>query len=130
MTATEFKVKIASLLFGLGSWITITGFWAEIPILTEEVVEGWALSSQLTLFIQAANIGPLLYIFGKRFNLCDEISATHVQMVIGVISCLVLIFLWKTTLFILGSERSVYLLVAAFGLSLLDCTSSVTFLPL
>jgi len=128
--ASENLVKIASLLFGLGSWITITGFWQEIPILTEQVPEGWALSSQLTLFIQAANIGPIMYIVGRNFKFCDEVSATHAQMVIGVICCFVLIFLWKSTVFILGDHRSVYLLFSAFGLSLLDCTSSVTFLPL
>ena len=121
---------MASLLFGLGSWITITGFWQEVPILTEEVAEGWALSSQLTLFIQAANVGPILYIIGYKFKLCNEVSATHAQMFVGVISCLVVIFLWKSTMLILGEDRSVYLLVSAFGLSLLDCTSSVTFLPL
>jgi riboflavin transporter 2 len=130
MLSSETKVKIASLLFGLGSWITITGFWQEVPILTDEVAEGWTLSSQLTLFIQAANIGPILYIIGHKYHLCNEVSATHTQMVVGVISCFILIFLWKTTVFVLGADRSVYLLVSAFGLSLLDCTSSVTFLPL
>lgn len=123
------KVKIASLLFGLGSWITITGFWAELPLLTDSLPEKWNLSSQLTLFIQAANIGPLIYWICRVYKICSEVTATHIQMVLGVISCFVLIFFWNQTIYIFNGERSLPLMMAAFGLSILDCTSSVTFLP-
>ena len=122
-------VKFASLLFGLGSWITITGFWAELPLLTHYLPEKWTLSSQLTLAIQLANVGPLIYCLGKRcFAWCNDVTATHVQMVIGVASCLLPIFHWNYTLMIDARPRS--LLVAAFGLSMLDSTSSFTFLSL
>lgn len=124
------KVKIASLLFGVGSWITITGFWAELPLLIAALPEGWKLSSQLSFFIQAANVGPLLFWICRRWKLCSEVTATHIQMVIGVISCIVLVAAWDKTFFILGEQRSILLFASAFGLSLLDCTSSVTFLPL
>ena len=124
------KVKIASLLFGIGSWITITGFWAELPLLIQSLPEKWTLSSQLTVAIQLANIGPVIYWICRRFKLCSEIPPTHVQFVIGVISCLVLIFLWDTTVSLNGDDHSLPLMIAAFGLSILDCTSSVTFLPL
>lgn len=124
------KVKIASLLFGIGSWITITGFWAELPLLIASLPERWKLSSQLSLFIQAANVGPLAFWICRRFKLCSEVTATHVQMVIGVISCIILVTAWDKTFLIFGEQRSVLLFASAFGLSLLDCTSSVTFLPL
>lgn len=123
------KVKIASLLFGFGSWITITGFWAELPLLIQSLPEKWALSSQLTLFIQAANLGPLLYWICRCFSICSEVAATHIQMVIGFISCFVLIFFWNHTVYFFNADRSLPLMMAAFGLAILDCTSSVTFLP-
>ena len=123
------KVKLASLLFGLGSWITITGFWVELPLLIQSLPEKWALSSQLTLFIQAANLGPFLYWICRCFSLGNEVAATHIQMVIGFISCIVLIFFWNTTIYCFNADRSVPLMMAAFGLAILDCTSSVTFLP-
>lgn len=124
------QVKLASLLFGVGSWITITGFWAELPLLIASLPEKWKLSSQLSFFIQAANIGPLVFWFCRRYRLCSEVTATHVQMVLGVISCLILVTAWDLTFHVFGSQRSILLFVSAFGLSLLDCTSSVTFLPL
>lgn len=129
--SAEAKVSLISLCFGLGSWITITGFWAELPVLTYVLPESWTLSSQLTLAIQLANIGPLVYCLCKRCmpSVCNDVTATHAQMVVGVASCLLLIFCWDWTVLLSGSHRSVYLLIAAFGLSLLDCTSSVTFLP-
>lgn len=124
------KIQTISLLFGLGSWITITGFWAEVPLLTYYLPEGWTLSSKLTLAIQVANIGPLVYcICQKYIKWCNCVSATHAQMVIGVLSCLLLIFAWDQTVMVSGQVSSMYLMLAAFGLSLLDCTSSVTFLP-
>ena len=43
--------------------------------------------------------------------------------------CLLLVVAWDWTIPVFGSRRSLCLMLAAFGLSLLDCTSSVTFLP-
>lgn len=138
MLSPQNQVTLASLLFGLGSWITITGFWQELPVLTDRLPEKWTLSSQLTLFIQAANVGPLIYAVGRSFKLCHTVSHghdshgvivfNHMSMIIGVISCLSLIFWWDKTVYVLGGYRSLVVLVSSFGLSLLDCTSSVCFL--
>lgn len=124
------SVKIGALLFGFGSWITITGFWAELPLLIEHLPEKWRLPSHLSVFIQAANLGPLVYWFCRRYRLCTEVTATHAQMLIGALCCLLLMVSWDYTVFVANEQRSVVLLLAAFGLSLTDCTSSVTFLPL
>lgn len=50
-------------------------------------------------------------------------------MGIGALSCIALIFWWDTTLLLGGTERSIVLYLASFGLSIVDCTSSVVFLP-
>ena len=38
---------LSSLLFGLGSWVAITGLWLETPLLIHYLPEKWALSSYL-----------------------------------------------------------------------------------
>jgi len=122
-------VQILSMFFGFGSWIAMTGLWVELPLLTQKLPEGWSLGSFLTVMIQLANVGPLIYWFARNHQLCTEEVAIHVQMGIGSVSCLALILWWDTTAEVLGQPRSIVLYVAAFGLSLVDCTSSVAFLP-
>ncbi len=122
-------VQLLSLLFGIGSWIAVTGLWLEMPLLIKNSPEGWPLASYLNIMIQFANIGPILYWIAKRFKLTNEISASHIQLFIGFCSCLLLITAWDKTLYLMGRQRSVVLFVATFGLALVDCTSSVTFLP-
>lgn len=92
--------------------------------------EGWRLPSHLSVYIQAANIGPVIYYFLRKYKLTTDVIANHSQLLIGAICCVLLITSWDVTAFIDGQSRSVVLFVCAFGLSLTDCTSSVTFLPL
>lgn len=125
----SFRIKLLAMLFGTGSWIAITGLWLEIPLLITALPEQWTLASHLNIAIQIANIGPLIYWIGKRFHLLNDVNTTHLQLWLGMISCLVLIFYWEQTFFLFGQLRSLVLLVCTFGLALVDCTSSVTFLP-
>ena len=122
-------IKILSLLFGLGSWIAITGLWLEIPVLIKYLPERWSLASDMNFVIQLANVGPLLYYLCKKFKLINETKASHLLLAMAFFSCLLLIFGWNKTAYIVREDRSVVLFVATFGLALLDCASSVTFLP-
>uniref|UniRef100_A0A3B4AV23 Riboflavin transporter n=1 Tax=Periophthalmus magnuspinnatus TaxID=409849 RepID=A0A3B4AV23_9GOBI len=90
---------VLACLFGMGSWVAINGMWVELPLVVQEIPEHWYLPSYLTVLIQMANIGPLFITLMHRF------------------------------LTIAGSLHSVPLLVLSFLLSVVDCTSSVTFLP-
>ena len=124
------KITLLALLFGMGSWIAITGLWLEMPLLIQKLPEGWRLASHLNIMIQFANIGPLIYWYAHRKRLVNEISATHIQLCVGMVSCGFLIIGWDKTLILFNEhEHSVVLFVATFGLALVDCTSSVTFLP-
>lgn len=123
------KISALALLFGMGSWIAITGLWLEMPLLIERLPEGWRLASHLNIMIQIANIGPLVYWLARKKRFLNEITATHIQMAIGIASCLVLILAWDWTVELGGKRHSLVLFVATFGLALVDCTSSVTFLP-
>ena len=52
-------VDILAILFGISSWISINGLWVELPLLVEQLPEGWALASYLSIIVQVANLGPL-----------------------------------------------------------------------
>ena len=124
----NFIIHLLSLFFGFGSWIAMTGLWVELPLLIEYLPERWTLGSYLNVMIQIANIGPIVYWYAKRKHWCGDVSATHLQFIIGAFSCVFLIKNWKKTFYIFGQERSVILFLCCFGLSIVDCTSSVTFL--
>ncbi|CAG2103133.1 unnamed protein product, partial [Medioppia subpectinata] len=126
---TKKSVQLLSLCFGFGSWIAIAGLWLEIPVLIQRLPEKWTLASDMNMVIQLANVGPVLYFFLRKYKLCDETIASHALLFVGLVSCLLLITCWDKTLVVFGRERSVVLFAATFGLALLDCTSSLTFLP-
>ncbi|GFU66951.1 uncharacterized protein TNCV_4296031 [Trichonephila clavipes] len=50
----DVRVDLLSAGYGLGSWIAMTGLWVELPVLVQRLPEGWALASQLALFLQAS----------------------------------------------------------------------------
>ena len=53
-------MHVLVILFGIGAWVAINGVFVELPILVNELPEGWNLPSYLVIIIQAANIGPLV----------------------------------------------------------------------
>ncbi|XP_054724486.1 solute carrier family 52, riboflavin transporter, member 3-A-like isoform X1 [Uloborus diversus] len=123
----KLRVQLLSAAFGLGSWIAMTGLWVELPVLVQRLPEGWALPSQLALYLQVANIGPIAYGFCHHWwpKYVTEEAANHLQLAIGALSTLLVIFMWTWT----ASGISFAFFLLSFGLSLVDCTSSVTFLP-
>ncbi|CAH2286296.1 riboflavin transporter 2-like [Pelobates cultripes] len=124
-------IHLLSCLLGLGSWVAINGVWVELPLLVPYAPEGWELPSYLTLLIQFANIGPLVVTLIHKFRpgYLREAPIIFVLLGVGVLACLLLAFLWQKTSLVGGTHRSTALLVLIFCLSLVDCTSSVTFLP-
>lgn len=122
---------VLACLFGMGSWVAINGMWVELPLVVPEIPEGWYLPSYLTVLIQMANIGPLFITLMHRFRpgTLDERPVVYFIVVLGIIATFLLAFFWKHTLIVGGSLHSVPLLGLSFLLSVVDCTSSVTFLP-
>ena len=124
-------VYIFVCLFGIGSWLAVNGIWMELPILVEHAPEKWSLPSYLTIITELANIGPLLYFVGHKFKpkVVHERSGVCIIIFLGTTACILLAFLWNRTSFVFGAERSTYLIVLSFFVALVDCTSTVTFLP-
>ncbi|GAB6033774.1 hypothetical protein CHUAL_013936 [Chamberlinius hualienensis] len=124
-------IDILAILFGIGAWLSVNGLWVELPILVEHLPESWALPSYVTTFTQIANIPTLAYgIFHKCCpEKVTETAGTIVVMVIGVASCLLLVFFWDSTLYVCGELHSMGLLILVSFLSIVDCTSSIMFIP-
>ncbi|XP_064598813.1 solute carrier family 52, riboflavin transporter, member 3-B-like [Liolophura sinensis] len=131
MSWTSICVHVLVCLFGIGSWIDINGVWVELPVMVQYLPEGWSLGSYLVIIIQLANIGPLVVTLVTVFmpSKMKESAAVYAILIVGALACLLLAFLWQQTSLVSGVEHSVALLVLQFFLALVDCTSSVVFLP-
>ena len=84
----------------------------------------------LNFILQIANIGPISYSLARL--LIPSLKPgffVYILLCIGCISSLLLAIFWNYTSYIDGTEHSIALLVLVFLLSLVDCTSSVLFLP-
>lgn len=117
--------------FGMGSWVAVNGLWVEVPLLVTVLPEQWYLPSYITIIIQIANVGPLFVTLMNRFRpgLLKEVAVIYAIVSVGVLACLLLAFLWSHTSVIAGTSHSIPFLILTFFLALVDCTSSVTFLP-
>ncbi|XP_069077217.1 riboflavin transporter 2-like [Pleurodeles waltl] len=124
-------VHMLACLLGMGSWVAINGMWVELPLIVHQIPEGWYLPSYLTILIQLANVGPLIVTLVHRFwpGRLNEVGVIYSIICIGVLACMLLAFFWRETTVVAGAPRSTALLVLMFFLSVVDCTSSVTFLP-
>ena len=123
-------------LFGLGSWVAINGVWAESAILVYTQPECADVTSILAVVVQLGNVGPLVYFLSKVLwqklhfkQLCLEIVTVVLLLSLGAVACALLSYFWASTTTVLGSEHSVALFVFLFVFSLVDCTSSVVFVP-
>lgn len=124
-------VDLLAVFFGISSWISINGLWVELPLLVQRLNEGWALASYLSIIVQIANLGPITYAI-LRWLTSDKIPAAAVivfLLSLGSVSSGLLAAFWDQTTNVWGTEHSTALFVLVFFLSLVDCTSSVLFLP-
>lgn len=124
-------VDFLCIIFGLGSWITVNGVWVELPQLVTHLPEGWNLPSYLAIIVQLSNIGPVAYtlVHVVKPSPKKDLFAVSITTIIGSTACLLLVFFWRTTVYFYDSVHSVPLFVLVFFMALVDCTSSVIFLP-
>nr|SVE74219.1 EOG090X07AW [Daphnia barbata] len=78
-----------------------------------------------------AKTGPIFYSVMHILvpHIVHEKPSIYVLMVIGILSSLLIAFFWDATSYINGEEHSTGLLILLFFLSLVDCSSSVLFMP-
>ncbi|CAH8650272.1 unnamed protein product [Schistosoma intercalatum] len=130
-------------LYGLGSWIVVNGLWVELPLLINVLPEGWSLPAYLIIIIQIANVGPMIYVPLTRFfqaktnGFCSrclqppERIANYLILAVGLISCILISQFWDSVAYVSilkPGYHSIGLFVLALFASIVDCTSSVTFI--
>lgn len=129
------KMILLIIFFASAAWIQVNGIWVELPLLVENSPQQWTLPAYLTVVIQLANIGPLIYLLLSKYlvfrgrNVVTEVSANYFILLVGCVASFVLAFKWKHTSVINGEWYSTWLISLSFLLACIDCMSSVTFLP-
>ena len=126
------KKKTPHRLFGIGTWLNLNGIWVQLPLLIPKLSEGWALSPQLGMASNIANVGPLVIAVIRQIigqSSAYEVPSICVIFAVGITVPLILSFTWFKQVYFLGRQRSLYLLILGFFLALVNCTSSVTYLP-
>ncbi|XP_074601993.1 solute carrier family 52, riboflavin transporter, member 3-A-like [Brevipalpus obovatus] len=122
-------VDVFAAALGISAWVEINGLWTQTPILTTQLPEKWSLASHIVLLTQIANIGPLIYgLFSKKLKPYED-RVIHFTLFIGTIASALLAIFWRQTVIIGGKERSLPILILTLFLAMVDCTSSVLYLP-
>jgi len=129
-TRNEYVTYLLLTLVFLASWTDINGIFAELPQLILTQPESWKLGAYLALITNFGNIAPFILVLIKclsRKHTLNPVPINYIVILIGMLSCFLLVFFWQHTSIIDNQKYSVTLLILAFFLSLLDCTSSVSF---
>ncbi|XP_060948959.1 solute carrier family 52, riboflavin transporter, member 2 [Limanda limanda] len=122
---------LLTALFGMGSWVSVNSLWVELPVVVRVLPEGWNLPAFLSVLIAFGNLGPIAVTITHHCapgRLNERLLIHAIQLLAVVASALLAIF-WSHTVTIAGDERSLPFLLFTFVLSLVCCTSNVTFLP-
>lgn len=95
------------------------------------VVLGWNLPAYLTVLIAFGNLGPIAVTITHHCapGRLNERLIIHCIQALALVASVFLALFWSHTVSIAGTERSLVFLLLTFVLSLVCCTSNVTFLP-
>ncbi|XP_055368822.1 solute carrier family 52, riboflavin transporter, member 2 isoform X2 [Betta splendens] len=118
-------------LFAMGSWISVNSLWVEIPVIVRVLPEKWTLPAYLSVLIALGNVGPVAVTVTHHCapGRLDERLVIHcIQALAAAVSAFLAVF-WSHTVTVAGAERSLPFLLFTFLLSVVCCTSTVTFLP-
>ncbi|MCP9260729.1 Riboflavin transporter 2 [Dirofilaria immitis] len=127
----KLSTYICVVLFGSTSWLSTNSVWLQLPLLTKELPEGWSLPSYLTVVVQIATVGSLVYsIIRKYWKISFPTAPVILVLLLFCCSCTVLMgMFWCQTFFLFGQKRSVALMILLFGMALVNGTSNVLFMP-
>ncbi|XP_053613137.1 solute carrier family 52, riboflavin transporter, member 3-like isoform X2 [Plodia interpunctella] len=132
MMNTKRRVILDVLMacWGLSPWLGVNGFFVQLPLLVDQLPEQWALPSAMTVAVQTANIGLLLYAaLHRMFPRLSDSLCILALLLIAALAIFINAFTYSVTTVIGGSERSVAFLAMTFFSGLVGCTSSVLFYP-
>ena len=117
---------ILCAIVGISAWIEINGIFSELGLM-KNLPEGKSIASIIVIIVQIGTLVQLL------FSLLPRKPQLRWSMVLvlslGVSSLVFLAFLWDTTYYVFGAERSVMLYVGTFIAAGADCLSNIVFWP-
>ncbi|XP_069032375.1 solute carrier family 52, riboflavin transporter, member 2 [Embiotoca jacksoni] len=118
-------------LFAMGSWVSVNSLWVELPVVVRVLPEGWNLPAYISVLIAFGNLGPIAVTVMHHCAPAhlNERLVIHCIQVLAVVASALLAVFWSHTVTVAGEERSLPFLLFTFLLSLVCCTSNVTFLP-
>lgn len=118
-------------LFAMGSWISVNSLWVELPVVIRVLSEGWNLPAYLSVLIAFGNLGPIAVTITHHCapGRLNERLVIHCIQALAVVASAFLAIFWSHSVTIAGERRSLPFLLFTFVLSLVCCTSNVTFLP-
>uniref|UniRef100_A0A3P8TPG3 Riboflavin transporter n=1 Tax=Amphiprion percula TaxID=161767 RepID=A0A3P8TPG3_AMPPE len=118
-------------LFAMGSWVSVNSLWVELPVVVNVLPEGWNLPAYLSVLIAFGNLGPIAVTVTHHCapGRLNERLVIHCIQLLAVVASAFLAIFWSHTVVIAGEQRSLPFLLFTFVLSLVCCTSNVTFLP-
>ncbi|XP_055523970.1 solute carrier family 52, riboflavin transporter, member 3-B [Wyeomyia smithii] len=122
-------VDLLAILFGISAWIGVNSSFVQLPLLVSSAPEGWNLPSYMVIMTQIGNIGALLYTAVQKWKVARDSYIIYGLLVIGSVGSICMAFLYQSTAYLFGAERSVAMLACVFALALVGCTSSVLFMP-
>ncbi|WKY12081.1 hypothetical protein Q1695_003559 [Nippostrongylus brasiliensis] len=125
-------IYLLVVAFGSSTWIGTNSVWMQLSIFTSELPEGWNLPSYLTVVVQIACIGPLIYTIVHKGCKSVEISHTRLIFAFLALACacqLGLVCFWNDTVSIGSKRYSLALYLLLFGLAVVDAMSNVLFMP-
>ncbi|KAI6222569.1 Riboflavin transporter [Aphelenchoides besseyi] len=103
----------------------------EVSILTQQLPEGWNLTSVLIVVIQISSIGPLIFMILDRYF---KIPIRHglviqVALIVSALMYIPLIFAWNSTIFLFGTQHSIVLISSIFVMGMIAIGSDIIFMP-
>jgi len=125
----SWKVFVLFVVFGVGSWITINGVFVQLPILFKTLPEGYAIAAYMGLAVQMSNIAPTLFVF---FSSKFKVNIDYVVFIIvifGILTTMFLSLFWHHKTLVGHQEHSIAFLVLVAIAGMVDCTTSVVYLP-
>ncbi|WKY12080.1 hypothetical protein Q1695_003559 [Nippostrongylus brasiliensis] len=121
-------IYLLVVAFGSSTWIGTNSVWMQLSIFTSELPEGWNLPSYLTVVVQIACIGPLIYTIVHKGCKSVEISHTRLIFAFLALACacqLGLVCFWNDTVSIGSKRYSLALYLLLFGTSAYTCDGDV-----
>lgn len=128
---SDAMTHVLMALFAMGSWVSVNCLWVELPVIVSVLPEGWDLPAYLSVLIAFGNLGPIAVTITHHCcpGRLNERLVIHFIQVLAVVASVLLAIFWSHTVSVGGEQRSVPFLLLIFVLSLVCCTSNVTFLP-